>query len=84
MKGVTRFADRRIRLRKLLGFQILRTHFADWRILNAQRITDVFNISAWIMDFVCFEVRIAEINLVVGFNFFWTDFRTRLDYSRYQ
>ena len=31
---------------------------------------DFFNISVWIMDFVCFEVRIAEINLAVCFNFF--------------
>ena len=37
----------RIWLRKLPGFWILRIYFADWRILNAQRI----NISAWIMDF---------------------------------
>ena len=81
---MNRFAYRWIRLKKLLVFRILRTYFADWRILNAQRITDFFNISAWIMDFVYFEVRIAEINLVAGFNFFLTDFRARLDYSRYQ
>ena len=47
--------------KRLLVFRILRKHFADWRILNPQRITDFFNISAWIIDFVCFEVRIAEI-----------------------
>ena len=65
-RGVNRFADRRIWLkRKLPEFRILRTHFVDWRILNPQRITDFFNISVWIMDFVCFEERIAEINLFV-------------------
>ena len=44
---------------------------------------DFFNVSAWIMDFVCYEVRIAEINLVVCFNFFLPDLRTRLDYGGY-
>ena len=67
-----------------LQFRILRTHFVEWRILNAQRITDFFNISAWIMDFVCFEVRIAEINLAICFNIFLPDLRTSLDYSGYQ
>ena len=36
--------------KKLLGFRILRINFADWRILNARRFTDFFNISAWITD----------------------------------
>ena len=54
------------------------------RILNAQWITDFFNISAWIMDFVCFEVQIAEINLAICFNFFLPDLITSLDYSGYQ
>ena len=49
MRGLADLAKR------LLGFRILRTHFADLRILNAQWITDFCNISAWIMDFVCFE-----------------------------
>ena len=37
---------------------------------RAQWVTDFFNISAWIVDFVYFGVRIAEINLAVCFNFF--------------
>ena len=44
---------------------------------------DFLNISAWIMDFVYFEVRIAEINVAVCFNFFLPDLRTRLNYSSY-
>ena len=31
------------------------------------------------MDFLCLEVRIAEMNLAVCFNFFLPDLRTRLD-----
>ena len=58
---VNRFADRQILLKELLRFRILRTHFADWWILKAQCITDFFNISAWIINFVCFKVHIAEI-----------------------
>ena len=39
------FTDRRIWLKKLLGFRILRIHFTDWRNLKAQWITDFFKIS---------------------------------------
>ena len=78
------FADRWIRLKKTTRISDFEDIFCGLVDLIIQRITDFFNISAWIMDFVCFEVRIAAINLVVGFNFFLTDFRTRLDYSRYQ
>lgn len=38
------------------------SNFAFWGPhFAAQRITDFFNISAWIVDFVCYEGRIAEI-----------------------
>ena len=73
---MNRLAGQRIWLKKLLGFRILRIYFTDWRILIAQRIADFFNISSWIMDFVCFEVRIVELNvlnlavLAVCFNLF--------------
>ena len=37
----------------------MRTYFA--RDFEARGITDFFNISTWIMNFVCFYVQIAEI-----------------------
>ena len=43
---------------------------ADWRILNAQWITAFFNILVWMIYFVFFEVRMAEINSAVSFDFF--------------
>mgnify|MGYP000135066955 CR=1 FL=1 len=69
--------------KKVTRISDVRTHFADWRILNAQGLlTDFFNISAWIMDFVCFGVRIPKINLAVSLKFFLPDlYRTRLHYS---
>ena len=74
MKGVSRFADRRIWLKNVLGFRILRIYFTDWRILKVQWITDFFNISAWIMDFLCFEVRIVELNHFQNCFFFYIFF----------
>ena len=49
-----------------------------------QWITDFFNISAWMIYFVCFEVRLAEINSAICVDFFLPNLRTRLDYSGYQ
>ena len=75
VRGMNRFADRWTWSKKT-------TRISDFEdTLNAQWFMDFLNISAWIMDFACFEVRIAEINLAVCFNFF---LRTRLDYSSYQ
>ena len=72
------FADRRIWLKKILGFRILTGHIlriGGLLTLSGSQISSVF-FPAWIIDFVCFELRIAESNLAVCFNFFLPDFRT--------
>lgn len=58
--GMTRFKGGRIWLKKLLSFWSLRICFTDWWILKGQWITDF--VSAWIMDFVCFEVWIVDVS----------------------
>ena len=77
---MNRFADRRIWLKKLLGFRISDFEDTFCGLADFERSAD----HGFLQYFSLFEVRIAEINLVVGFSFFLPDFRTRLDYSGYQ
>lgn len=68
-EGGEQVSDRRVWLNKVLGFRILRIYLTDLWILKSQCITNFFNISAWIMDFVCLILlRIAELqNLELNF-----------------
>jgi hypothetical protein len=47
------FSDRRIPPKKLLGFRILGIFYTDVRILLIQRIADLSNILARIVDLAC-------------------------------
>ena len=47
---VNRFSDRRISQKKLFGFRIWRIFYTDLRILLIQRIADLSNILARIVD----------------------------------
>jgi hypothetical protein len=63
--GVNRFSDRRIPPKKLFGFQIWRIFYTDLRILLIQRIADLSNILARIVDFACNLVRILDCDFTV-------------------
>ena len=56
---VNRFSDRRISQKKLFGFRIWRIFYADSRILLIQRLADLSNILARIVDLACNLVRIG-------------------------
>jgi hypothetical protein len=62
---VNRFSDRRVPLKKLFGFRIWRIFYADLRILLIQRIADLCNILARIVDFSCNLVRILDCDFIV-------------------
>jgi hypothetical protein len=57
---VNRFSDRRISQKKLFGFRIWRIFYADSRILLIQRIADLCNILARIVDLACDLVPILD------------------------
>ena len=64
--GVNRFSDRRISQKKLFGFRICRRIFyTDLRILLIQRIADLSNILARIVDLACNLVRILDCDFIV-------------------
>jgi hypothetical protein len=62
---VNRFSDSRISQRKLFGFRIWRIFYTDLWILLIQRIADLSNILAWIMDLACNLVRILDCDFIV-------------------
>jgi hypothetical protein len=63
--GVSRFSDRRISQKKLFGFWIWRIFYTDLRILLIQRIADLSNIFARIVDLACNLVRILDCDFIV-------------------
>ena len=63
--GVNRFSDRRISQKKLFGFRIWRIFYTDLRILLIQRIPDLSNILARIVDLACNLVRILDCDFKV-------------------
>ena len=63
--GVNRFSDRRISQKKLFGFRIWRIFYTDLRILLIQRIADLSNILARIVDLACNLVRILDCDFIV-------------------
>ena len=65
--GVNRSLDRRISPKKLFGFRIWRIFYTDLRILIIQRIADLSNILARIVDFACNcdLVRILDCDFIV-------------------
>ena len=63
--GVNRFSDRQILLKKLFGFWIWQIFYTDLRILLIQRIADLSNILARIVDFACNLVRILDCDFIV-------------------
>jgi hypothetical protein len=71
--GVNRFSDRRISQKKLFGFRIWRIFYTDLWILLIQRIADLSNILARIVDLACRLVRILDcdfiVELLAGFKF---------------
>jgi hypothetical protein len=62
---VNRFSDRRILPKKLFGFRIWQIFYTDLRILLIQRIADLSNILARIVDFACNLVRILDCDFIV-------------------
>jgi hypothetical protein len=62
---VNRFSDRRISQKKLFGFRIWRIFYTDLRILLIQRIADLSNILARIVDLACNLVRILDCDFIV-------------------
>jgi hypothetical protein len=62
--GVNRFSDRRISQKKLFGFRIWRIFYTDFRILLIQRIADLSNILARIVDLACNLVRILDCDFI--------------------
>jgi hypothetical protein len=62
---VNRFSDRRISSKKLFGFRIWRIFYTDLRILLVQRIADLSNILARIVDLACNLVRILDCDVIV-------------------
>jgi hypothetical protein len=62
---VNRFSDRRISQKKLFGFRIWRMFYTDFRILLIQRIADLSNIFARIVDLACNLVRILDCDFIV-------------------
>ena len=63
--GGNRFLDRRISQKKLVGFRIWRIFYTDFRILLIERIADLSNISARIVDLACNLVRIPDCDFTV-------------------
>ena len=63
--GVNRFSDNRIPPKKLFGFWIWRIFYTDLRILFIQRIANLPNILAQIVDFACNLVRILDCDFIV-------------------
>jgi hypothetical protein len=59
------FSDRRISQKKLFGFRIWRIFYTDLRILLIQRIADLSNILARIVDLACNLVRILDCYFIV-------------------
>jgi hypothetical protein len=62
---VNRFSDRRISQKKLFGFWIWQIFYTDLRILLIQRIADLSNILAQIVDLACNLVRIMDCDFIV-------------------
>ena len=62
---MNRFSDRRISQKKLVGFQIWRIFYTDFRILLIQRIADLSNILTQIVDLVCNLVQIPDCDFIV-------------------
>jgi hypothetical protein len=63
--GVNRFSYRRISQKKIFGFRIWRIFYTDLRILLVQRIADLSNILARIVDLACNLVRILDCDFIV-------------------
>jgi hypothetical protein len=63
--GVNKFSDRRISQKNLFGFWIRRVFYTDLRILLIQRISDLSNILARIVDLACNLVRILDCDFIV-------------------
>ena len=63
--GVNRFSDRRISQKKLFGFRIWRIFYTDLRILLIQRIADLSNVLARIVDLACNLVRTLYCDFIV-------------------
>ena len=62
---VNRFSDRRISQKKLFGFRIWQVFYTDLRILLIQRIADLSNILAQIVDLALNLVRILDCDFIV-------------------
>jgi hypothetical protein len=62
---VNRFSDRRISQKKLFGFRTWQVFYTDLRILLLQRITDLSNILARIVDLACNLVLILDCDFIV-------------------
>ena len=63
--GVNRFSNRRISQKNLFGFRIWRIFYTDFRILLIQRIADLSNILARIVNLPCNLDRIMDCNFIV-------------------
>jgi hypothetical protein len=66
--GENRFSDRRISQKKLFGFLIWRIFYTNLRILLIQRIADLSNILARIVDLACNLVRILDCDFSRAFS----------------
>ena len=62
---MTRFSDRRISQKKLFGFWIWRIFYTDLQILLIQRIADLSNILARIVDLAYKLVWILDCDFIV-------------------
>ena len=62
---MNRFLDRRISQKKLVGFRIWRIFYTDFRILLIQRIADLSNILARIVNLACNLVWIPDCDFIV-------------------
>ena len=63
---MNRFSDRRkVSPKKLFGFWIWRIFYTDLRILLVQRIADLSNIFAQIVDLPCNLIRILDCDFIV-------------------
>jgi hypothetical protein len=63
--GMNRFSDRRISQKKLFGFWIWRIFYTDLPILLIQRIADLSNVLARIVNLTCNLVRILDCDVIV-------------------
>jgi hypothetical protein len=63
--GGNRFLDRRISQKKLFGFWIWRIFYTDLRIFLIQRIADLSNILARIVDLACNLVQILDCDFIL-------------------